>query len=241
MTIIHPLNPFLYTLFPDIEKNETSLKKALIEFYSVGAILPVVAFNTDFVTITLNTVQIATEKKKFEKLIALCETANFEEANQLAKNLLKTNPNNSEYHRIQGQIYAELNQQEEAINSLIDALRWNPKNEWALLMMGNIIAKYRNDIPTAMKYYDQVLLLKPNDCITLNNIGANLMQLNKKEEALLYFNNALAANSAYPDTYYHLALVANTAKDYKKAFDFSLMALEQTNKQTNNFMQALYN
>jgi tetratricopeptide (TPR) repeat protein len=53
-----------------------------------------------------------------------------------------------------GQILSDEGDQEEAINCLIDALRWDSKNAWALVMMGNIFAKYKNDIPTAMKYYD---------------------------------------------------------------------------------------
>ncbi len=73
-------------------------------------------------------------------------------------------------------------------------------------MMGNIFAKFKNDVETAMRYYDQVLIVKPNDCITLNNIGANLMQLNRTEEAKTYFERALDSDASYPNTYYALAL-----------------------------------
>ena len=230
MTIIHPIDDFLYTLFPNIERNQASLEKALIEFYSVGGIEPLIDFENEFVKITIDYLKIETENKQFAKLISLCESADFKEAKILADKLIELNPNNSEYHRIHGQIYSELGNQEEAINSLIYSLRWNPKNEWALLMMGNIFAKYQNDIDTAMKYYDQVLIVKPNDCITLNNIGANLMQLNNKKEALIYFNRALKSDSDYPNTYYGLALVANGDEDYKKAFELSLVALSKIKK-----------
>ncbi|MCD8425772.1 tetratricopeptide repeat protein [Tenacibaculum dicentrarchi] len=236
MTIIHPLNDFIYIIF-NIEKNKTTLEKALIEFYSLGNIKPIIEFNEEFVSIKIDYIKIETENKQFEKLISFCESRNFEEAKILADKLIKLNPNNSEYYRIQGQIYSELGNQEDAINSLIYSLRWNPKNEWALLMMGNIFAKYQNDIDTAMKYYDQVLIVKPNDCITLNNIGANLMQLNNKKEAIIYFNRALKSDSNYPNTYYGLALVANGDKDYKKAFELSLIALSKTKRQSD---QQLY-
>ena len=86
-----------------------------------------------------------------------------------------------------GQILSDEGNQEEAINCLIDALRWDSKNGWALMMLGNIFAKFKNDIDTAMKYYDQALIVKPNDNITMNNIGANLMQQEKFEEAKKYF------------------------------------------------------
>ena len=41
--------------------------------------------------------------------------------------LIEKNPTNSEYHRIMGQILSDEGDQEEAINCLIDALRWDPK------------------------------------------------------------------------------------------------------------------
>ncbi len=232
MIIIHQLDNFIYELFPNIEKNEISLKIALANFYSVGNIKPKIKFSKDFVEISIDTDRIEKENNEFNKLVSLCEASKFDEAKILAIDLIKLNPNISEYHRILGQIFSELDNQEEAINSLIDALRWNPKNEWALLMMGNVLAKYKNDIETAMKYYEQVLIVKPNDNITLNNIGANLMQLNKKDEALSYFERALKSDPSYPNTYYAIGLVAEKEKNFKKAFKYSLLAIEQTDRQT---------
>ena len=234
MIIIHPLDDFIYELFPNIEKNENSLKKALTEFYTIGNVKPAIRLNKDFIEVSINTNRIEVEEKKFKKMISFCEASKFEEAKVLADSLIDLNPNISEYHRLLGQIYSELGNQEDAINSLIDALRWNPKNEWALLMMGNIFAKFKNDVETAMRYYDQVLIVKPNDCITLNNIGANLMQLNRSEEAKTYFERALDSDPSYPNTYYALALLAEIEKDYKKAFDNSLLAIEKTDKKSNN-------
>ena len=109
---------------------------------------------------------------------------------------------------------------------MIDALRWNPKNEWALLMMANIFAKFKEDIDTAMKYYDQVLIVKPNDNIALNNIGANLMQLGKTEEALYYFNKAIKINPNYPNTHYALSLVSEMKGDFQEAFKYALSAIK---------------
>jgi cytochrome c-type biogenesis protein CcmH/NrfG len=59
----------------------------------------------------------------------------------------------SEYHRILGQIYSEEGEQDKAVNCLIDAIRWDPRNNHALIMMGNVFARHYNDIETAMTYY----------------------------------------------------------------------------------------
>ena len=241
MIIVHPIDSFIYELFPNIEKNIESLEKALKQFYTVENVEPQIEISSDFAKITIDTDRIEIESNKFQKLVSLCESSKFEEAKILAVKLINSNPNISEYHRILGQVYSELGNQEEAVNSLIYALRWNPKNEWALLMMGNIYAKFLNDIETAMKYYDQVLIIKPNDSITLNNIGANLMQLGRKSEALNYFLKALKSNPDYPNTYYAIALVAEMESDFEKAFEYSLQTITRTNKQTNNYMPIVFN
>src|SRR5690606_32612617 len=110
-----------------------------------------------------------------------------------AKSLVQEYPTVSEYHRILGQIQSELGDHNEARDTLIDALRWDPNNVWALLMMGNIFAKEK-DSETALIYYNQVLALKPNDNITLNNIGAQLMEAGSTDEAQNYFLKAVNAD-----------------------------------------------
>ncbi|MBK9985209.1 MAG: tetratricopeptide repeat protein [Saprospiraceae bacterium] len=117
-----------------------------------------------------------------------------------------------------GQILSEEGDQDQAINFLIDALRWDSKNGWALLMMGNIFAKYKDDVPTAMKYYDQALVANPQDNITINNIGANLMQQGKIEEAKKYFWEALKINNDYPNTHFALGMIAEMENDLHSAF-----------------------
>jgi len=117
-----------------------------------------------------------------------------------------------------GQIFSSEGDQEEAINSLIDALRWDATNAYAMLMMGNIFARHLDDIDTAMKYYDQALIVKPDDNITINNIGANLMQRGKVSEAKKYFKRAMEINPDYSNTHYALAMIAEMEGDFTGGF-----------------------
>ncbi len=125
-----------------------------------------------------------------------------------------------------GQIISDEGNQEEAINCLIDALRWDSKNGWALLMMGNIFAKFKDDVPTAMKYYDQALIANPKDNITINNIGANLMQQGKLEEAKKYFWQAIKINDKYPNTHFALGMIAERESDLQSAFYSTIQAIK---------------
>jgi tetratricopeptide (TPR) repeat protein len=227
MQIIHKIDEFLFTIFPNIKKgDEQSLINAIQDFYTYGPYKPKVSIENNWVKIDIDTPTIVTQDGDYKKVIALCEKGKYSDAKPILKNLISKNPTISEYHRIMGQILSDEGDQEEAINCLIDALRWDSKNGWALLMMGNIFAKFKDDIPTAMKYYDQALVANPNDNITINNIGANLMQQGKLEEAKKYFWEAIRINDKYPNTHFALGMIAEMEEDLQSAFYSTIQAIK---------------
>ncbi|MBK8551071.1 MAG: tetratricopeptide repeat protein [Ignavibacteria bacterium] len=93
-------------------------------------------------------------------------------------------------------------------------------------MMGNIFGKFKNDFDTSMKYYEQALKSSPEDNITLNNIGATLMQLGKSEESKKFFLQAVKINNEYPNTHYALSIIAEKENDLKGSFDEAILALK---------------
>jgi len=227
MQIIHNIDDFLFTIFPSIKKgDEQSLKDAIQEYYTYGPYKPKVTIEDNWVKIDIDTPTIISQDADYKKVISFCEKGKYSEAKPMLKTLINKNPTISEYHRIMGQILSDEGDQEEAINCLIDALRWDSKNGWALLMMGNIFAKFKDDVPTAMKYYDQALIANPKDNITINNIGANLMQQGKLEEAKKYFWEAVKINDQYPNTHFALGMIAEMEADLQSAFYSTIQAIK---------------
>lgn len=96
-------------------------------------------------------------------------------------------------------------------------------------MMGNIFAKHKKDISTAMTYYDQALVVNPDDYITINNIGFNLMQEGKLEEAKKYFWEAIKINKSYPNSHFALGIIAKEEGDEASAF-YSIIKSLKLNK-----------
>jgi tetratricopeptide (TPR) repeat protein len=227
MQIIHKIDNFLYTIFPSvIQGDQQSLLNAIQDFYTYGPYKPKVTIDNDFVSIEIDTPAILAQDLDYQKVIAFCEKGKYADAKPILKKLIEKNPAISEYHRIMGQVLSDEGDQEEAINCLIDALRWDSKNGWALLMMGNIFAKFKDDVPTAMKYYDQALIANPKDNITINNIGANLMQQGKLEEAKKYFYEALKINDQYANTHFALGMIAEMEADLQSAFYSTIQAIK---------------
>jgi len=230
MQIIHKIDNFLYTIFPSATQGDhQSLLNAIQDFYTYGPYKPKVTIDNECVKIEIDTPTILAQETDYQKVISFCEKGKYADAKPILKNLISKNPTISEYHRIMGQILSDEDDQEQAINCLIDALRWDSKNGWALLMMGNIFAKFKDDVPTAMKYYDQALVANPKDNITINNIGANLMQQGKLEEAKKYFWEAIKINDKYPNTHFALGMIAEMEADLQSAF-YSVIQAIQLNK-----------
>jgi Tfp pilus assembly protein PilF len=231
LQIIHRIEDFLFELFPNIKNapdTNSALKEELIRYYTIDDSIPTVEIENGWVIITI-TNPAQQQDADFKRAVSLCEKKMFSQAKDILNKLMQKDKTNSEYFRICGQILSEEGNQDDAIDCLIDALRWDPKNVWALIMMGNIFARHKDNITTAMKYFDQVLSIDPKNNIALNNIGANLMRQNKIEAAKKYFKKAIEINPDYPNTYYAMGMVADIESDLHNAFDFAILAIKKNN------------
>lgn len=236
MQIIHKIDDFLFTIFPELTGGGKNLIISTLEkYYTYGPYKPKVSIENDWVKIEIDTTSIISQEADYKKAVALCEKGKFTEAKPILQKLIDKNPTISEYHRIMGQILSDEGDQEEAINCLIDALRWDSKNGWALLMMGNIFAKFKNDVSIAMKYYDQALAANAADHISLTNIGYLLLQQGKPEDAKKYLWEAVKINDKYPNAQLVLGLIAETENDLSSAFYSTIKSLK-----LNNNKDALY-
>lgn len=240
MKITLPLDTFLYELFPVEYNNTEQLKNYLQQYYTLGAFEPSIELLDKEIIITINTGKYLQDKKAYQELVRLCEKGQYNKAKLLAETLIKKSPNVSEYHRLLGQILSDQGDQEEAINCLIDALRWNPNNKFALLMMGNIFAKFKNDNNTANIHYNQVLVNNPTDYITLVNIGVIVFQQGQEKEALKYLNKAMEIQPDYPNTYMAFTKIAESNQDWQTAITNAIKALKRCNKKDVIYQKALH-
>jgi len=103
-------------------------------------------------------------------------------------------------------------------------------------MMGNIFSKFKEDVDTAIKYFDQALVANTNDHISLTNIGYLLMQQGKLEEAKKYLWASIKINKEYPNTHFTLALIAEKDGDMHSAF-YSIIEAIKTSKQKDTLYQ----
>jgi len=242
MQIIHRIDDFLFTIFPEIAGGGDNLliTNVLEKYYTYGPFKPKVTLDNEWVTIDIDTSTILAQDQDYRKAISFCEKGDFVAAKPILESLTKKNPTNSEYHRILGQVLSEEGNQDDAINSLIDSLKWDPTNGYALIMMGNVFARYKDDVDTAMKYYNQALKIKPDDHIAINNIGANLLQLDKIQEGIKYLEDAYSINPKYANTSYGLC-IAYGQLDYPLiSFDYAIKCMKSTENLTNEMFKSSF-
>lgn len=157
---------------------------------------------------------------KLQYALDLCNKHKFDEALPILEEIIKIDPQNSEAWRTLAQVHwFYQHEPEKAYDELIEALRCNPKNIWALVLMGNLLTKEKNDVEHAKQYYDKVLEYYPDNAIAINNIGATYMERKDYEGALPYMEKALAIDDSYANSYYGLGLCYYKLGRIEEAFN----------------------
>jgi len=157
---------------------------------------------------------------KLQQALDLCNKNEFDKALPLLEDTIKDNPQDSEAWRVLAQIHwFHHHQPDKAYDELIEALRCEPKNIWALVLMGNLLTKEKNDVEHAQQYFNKVLEYHPDNAIAINNIGATFMERKDYEGALPYMEKALALDDSYANSYYGLALCYYKLDRLEDAFE----------------------
>ena len=159
-------------------------------------------------------------ENKLQKALELCNSQDFEKAETLLQEFLKEEPQNSEAWRVLAQVHwIHMHQPEKAYDELIEALRCNPKNMWALILMGNLLSKEHKDSEHAMNYFDKVLEYYPDNALAINNIGGILLQQEEFEKAIPYFERAISLDETSANYHYGLVLCYYKLGKLNEAFE----------------------
>lgn len=181
-----------------------------------------VTIDGDFVKVKVDQKDLEQSLKEFNEITALCEKRQFKEAHSRLEQFLKKHSRHSEGYRILAQMEMEAGNIDKAIDIDIEALRCNPKNIWALILMGNLYSKYKDNYEIGRTYYDSVLKYSPDNFIAINNVAALMMENEDYESAIPLFEKSLEGDKKYANAYYGLAVCYYNQRENQKAFDTAL-------------------
>lgn len=198
------------------------LRDKLLAYYTVDGYSAEVTIDGDFVKVKVDQKDLEQSQKEFNEITALCEKRQFKEAHSRLVEFLKKHSRHSEGYRILAQMEMEAGNIDKAIDIDIEALRCNPKNIWALILMGNLYSKYKDNYEIGRTYYDSVLKYSPDNFIAINNVAALMMENEDYVSAIPLFEKSLEGDKKYANAYYGLAVCYYNQRENQKAFDTAL-------------------
>lgn len=198
------------------------LRDKLLAYYTVDGYSAEVTIDGDFVKVKVDQKDLEQSQKEFNEITALCEKRQFKEAHSRLELFLKKHSRHSEGYRILAQMEMEAGNIDKAIDIDIEALRCDPKNIWALILMGNLYSKYKDNYEIGRTYYDSVLKYSPDNFIAINNVAALMMENEDYISAIPLFEKSLEGDKKYANAYYGLAVCYYNQSENQKAFDTAL-------------------
>lgn len=159
-------------------------------------------------------------QEKFNHAMNFCNNKQFDKAKPILQDIIKRCPSFSEAWRVLAQIHwYQDGLVDRAYDELIEALRVEPDNLWALVLMGNLLSKAKDDFNTAEQYYRRVLEYHPNNAIAINNVAAVYLERKDYAEAIPLFKQALQNDDSYVNCYYGLGFAYYKSDDLQNAFE----------------------
>jgi len=202
--------------------NAEELKKKIVHHFAEKGCPPTVEVVSDTsVRILFDTDALEKAETNFQKASACCAEGRFNAAKDLLLKAIKACPGYSEAHRLLGQVLYQQGEIDKGMNEVLEALLIDPKNMWALIMMGNILANGKNNVEGADKYYKKVLEYYPDNAIALNNVAGTLIRKKDYDNAIRYMERALELDDSYTNSYYGIALAYYQKDELDKAFDYA--------------------
>lgn len=157
---------------------------------------------------------------KLQKAFDLCNEKKFDEALPILESITNEDPKNSEAWRTLAQVHwFHKHEPDKAYDELIEALKCDPRNLWALILMGNLLTKEKHDIEGAKSYYDKVLEYFPDNAIAINNVAATYMERKDYDEAIPLMKKVISIDDTYINSYYGLALCYYKTNQLEECFE----------------------
>jgi len=100
--------------------------------------------------------------------------------------------------------YTELGDFKRAKPLLLQVVRSDPEDAWALIALG-IICEHERDYESAERFGRLVLAIQPNNSAALNNLAIICEKTDRAQEALPLYRRAIELDPEMPNPYYRLA------------------------------------
>ncbi len=191
--------------------------------------------NLNWIIIDIDSQSLDKAEQNIGKAIKLLNNQRFGQARALLKETLHITPCSGEAYRLLAQIAFQFDKDYNAATDYcIDALRWNPKDHWSLVLMGNILANGKGDTESAMRYYRKALEYDPGNEVATTNIAGTELRNGNPAEAERLFRIVIDKGTDFANVYYGLTMVLVRQGKFEEAFETGVDGLKKVKDRPEN-------
>lgn len=152
-------------------------------------------------------------------------SGNLQEAEHLLINALKTLPDDADILHLLGVIYAQLNNDDLAMQYLEKSLLINPANGDACFAIG-ILMHSKGRLDEGLNYFRKAIAVNPNNLEAHNYIGNILQSKGELDEAIIYYKKASMIDPNFAEAYFNLGNVQHFIGKHEEALAAFNKAIE---------------
>lgn len=200
------------------------LKHVVESFFANKGSKPIIIAEDNSVIVIMEDAVYEKAVSDFQQVSDLCNRGKFSQAKPILDTIIKECPSFSEAYRLKAQIAKMEGNIDKAIDVNLDALCCDPNNNWALVLMGNLLME-KEDYDGAKGYFERVIKNDARNALALSNAGMCLIKQERSVESLDYFERALQQDETYANVYYGYALAYSMLEQYDRAFEMARVGM----------------
>jgi tetratricopeptide (TPR) repeat protein len=141
----------------------------------------------------------------------------FPKATSLYRRVLELDPSRQDARRELAMVLLETGKPDDAVDTLLDVLKTDPRDARALVILGNHYARQDGQRDTALKLIRRACEVAPDDATAHNSLGGLLFEEKLTDQAVAEFNHAIRLDSKLANAYYGRSMVEMEAADWTAA------------------------
>lgn len=146
-----------------------------------------------------------------------CTEGSYEKAINIFKRALELMPSLHLARHDLAMAYVETHDVENAVNHLIEVLRLNPSDAGSWVVLANLYIREKRDKETGEKFIRKALEISPANAWALNSLAALAVERGEFAKAIELFEQSIAANADFANSYYGQAIAHNKSGESEKA------------------------
>ena len=143
---------------------------------------------------------------------------NFQIAEKLYNEILKSSPYHEGAQSNLGILYNQLGKHQKAINCFEKAIQINPNSANAYYSLGVIFTQL-GESQKAINCFEKAIQINPNHIDAHNNLGTILNELGESQKAISCYEKAIQINPNYIDAHNNLGTILNGLGESQKAIN----------------------